>query len=459
MIKKIQEVLERRKREKVRKEYLDLIQKHPEDTRSRLKLGDIYSKEGRKKEAVEQYLASAEVFSRAGFHLKSIALFKQVLKLEPGSVIALRKAASLSFQYGLYTDALPYYERLAEGLRNDRKNELLLNVYDQIARLPVRETRRRIQLYEVLFPAVGESYSDPCEPLFGIAKAMTQEALSREPSGREDALALLRWFIARYPDKIEAQELLLDFFLLPKDHDALMEALDRLESAYRDRGMLEEKSEFLKERRLAAEGMLDQDAIREKSRDSGSKSPMQVKVRMEADIYDLLKKKSREAPSQGEAISGEASGEGSEKSALDRLEFSDLFQTFKESIHGQVAQDDSETHYNLGVAYREMELFEDAVEEFRLAGKNPALQYDSYFMMGNCFRELERLDDAVQMYDKALSSSSLNPEQSCAIRYEKAVTLRAAGRNVESLNLFNEIMETDSKYRDIEQQIKDLSEQ
>jgi len=452
MIKKIQEIFQKKKREKIRSEYLELIEKHPDDTRSRLKLGDIYAKEGRKKEAMEQYMASAEIFSRAGFHLKSIALFKQVLKLEPGSVSALRKAASISFQYGLYTDALPYYENLANTLRNDLKNEILMNIYEDISRLPVRETKRKIQLYEAVFPGVGASYTDPYERLFTIGKGMSQEGASRE-----DAKTVVQWITTFFPEGIEAQELLLTFLSDPGDHDALVESLDRLESIYRTKGTLEQKSEFLKNYRLAAERMVEQDTIREKPGEPSNKSSMQVKVQMEANVYDLLKKKSQESQAEGEDISGDSKGEGGGQSALDRLEFSDLFETFKESIQGQVAQDDSDTHYNLGIAYREMELFEDAVEEFRLAGQNPALQNDSYFMMGNCFRELGRLEDAMEMYSKALTSPGLDQEQACAIRYEKALTLGEAGRKQEALDLFTEIKEINPEYRDIEEKIQELS--
>ena len=123
MIKKIQEVFQRKKRERLRNEYLELVERHPDDTRSRLKLGDLYAREGNTSGAVEQYMASAEIFSRAGFHLKSIALYKQVLKLDPDSVPALRKAAKISYQYGLHADAMPYYDRLAVILQKDPKHE------------------------------------------------------------------------------------------------------------------------------------------------------------------------------------------------------------------------------------------------------------------------------------------------------------------------------------------------
>jgi tetratricopeptide (TPR) repeat protein len=450
MIKKIQEIFQKKKREKIRSEYVDLIEKHPEDTRSRLKLGDLYAKEGRNREAVEQYMASAEIFSRAGFHLKSIALYRQVLKLEPGSTAALRKAAQISFQYGLYSDALPYYEKLAEILRNDRKNELLLNVFDEISSLPVRETRRRIQLYEAIFPGVGASYSDPYERLISLLNGMKQEGVNCE-----DTRPLVQWIASYYGNRIEGHELLISFLSDPKDRDLLVKTLDHLETQYRTRGNLEEKKEFLSQYRLVVERMESRDTIREKPHEAVSKSSMQVKVKMEANVYDLLKKKSQEKTGE-EDISGEAGEPVSGKSALDRLEFSDLFETFKESIQGQVARDDSETHYNLGVAYREMELFEDAIEEFRLAGRNPALQTDSYCMMGNCFRELGRPEDAIQMYAKALDTAGLNQEQSCAIRYEKAAILQEAGRDKEALDVFKEIITIDNEYRDVQEIIEKL---
>ena len=86
MIKKIREIFQKKKAEKTRKEYLDLLEKQPSDTRSRLKLGDLYAKSGRRHEAIEQYMISAETFANAGFHLKSIALYKQILKLDHSEV-------------------------------------------------------------------------------------------------------------------------------------------------------------------------------------------------------------------------------------------------------------------------------------------------------------------------------------------------------------------------------------
>jgi len=54
MIKKIQEALQKKKVEKTKKEYLRLLAENPRDTRSRLKLGDIYARGGQTAEAAGQ---------------------------------------------------------------------------------------------------------------------------------------------------------------------------------------------------------------------------------------------------------------------------------------------------------------------------------------------------------------------------------------------------------------------
>lgn len=451
MIKKIQDVLQRRKWEKFRKEYLRLIEKNPKDTRSRLKLGDLYAKEGRIAESVEQYAASAEIFSEAGFQLKSIALYKQILKVQPESISALRRAAQISYQYGLYVDSYPYYENLAKILRSQEGQETLWDIFQEITRLPMKETKLKIQVFESMFPKPGASFTDPYNALCEIAKKMDRE------EQRDDALTLARWIAGYYPDRQEGLEFLVSVLHKTGQQAELEQALGKLESLYKKSNQLDAKKDFLVQYQAAATGAgPSSDTFDERPSPGAELSADQVKIKMEANIYDLLKKKAMEQKQTPEDVSSDAAQRGQEKSALDRLEFDDLFESFKQGIQGQIAKDDSETHYNLGVAYQEMELFEDAIEEFKTSCENPALQHDAFFMMGNCAKELDKVDDALEYYEKALSIGGLGPEQTCAIRYEQAVTLRAAGRKKEALEVFQDISKKSSNYRDIQQQIEEL---
>jgi tetratricopeptide (TPR) repeat protein len=453
MIKKLQGLVQRRKWEKIRKEYEDLIEKNPKDTRSRLKLGDLYAKQGKIAQAVEQYSATAEVFAKAGFHLKSIALYKQILKVQPHSTAAMRRAAQISYQYGLYADAYPYYEGLAKTLRAEEKQEKLWEIFQEISHLPLKETKQKVRIFEAIFPEHGAPYADPYERLCQVAKEMGAEEKSLGA-----ALSLARWMISFWPDVCEGHEILLALLLSAGQRVELQESIRRLEDLYAKQNMLKQKESFLQQFREASGlsgasgGSLD-----ERPRPTADSTGTQVKVKMEANIYDLLKKKSLQDRAHAAAgRPGQADPGAPETSPLERLEFQDLFDNFKQGIQGQVAKDDYETHYNLGVAYHEMGLYEEAMEELQIASGDPALQYDVYYLMGSCARDLERTDLALDCYEKVLRTEGLDEDQRRGVRYEQALTLRAAGQHEEALRIFQEIREEDSEYRDTEQQIQEI---
>jgi len=374
--------------------------------------------------------------------------------LQPQSVSALRRAAQLSFQYGLYADAYPYYEGLARIYRSQEEGggERLWEVFQEITRVPMKETKQKIRVFERIFPGAEGLFGDPYEPLIKVAQEM-----GKEEESREDAVNLIRWIVGYYDETAEALEILVPLLHQSGSVNELKQAVGRLESIYRDSNRLEEKQDFLDKYRKDDDGILSApETFVEEAGDSVEISADQVKVKMEANIYDLLKKKAKEQQSLGTPDQGE-DGKPMGGSPLDRLEFDDLFGSFKESIQGQIAEDDSETHYNLGVAYQEMELYEDAINEFEVASNNPALQHDAYFMMGNCCREMENLEEALHNYERALDRSGLSDEQINAIRYEQAVSLRSAGRNDDAVKLFREIQSVmGGDYRDSEQQLQEL---
>ncbi len=452
MIKKIQDLVQRRKWEKIRKGYEDLIEKNPKDTRSRLKLGDLYSKQGKIARAVKQYTETAEIFAKAGFHLKSIALFKQILKMQPQSIPALRRAAQISYQYGLYADAYPYYESLAKILRSEEQQEKLWEIFQELSHLPLKETKQKVRVFEVIFPEHGAPFIDPLEPLCQVTKEMGEE--ERSLGG---ALSLARWITSFWPDQCEGHEILLSLLQAAGQRVELQEALRQLEGLYEKQNLLKDKEAFLEQYREAsgwaspAGGTLDEQPGTAAGATSG-----QVKVKMEANIYDLLKKKSLQEQMRGEG--GPQNGESGvpEGSPLERLEFQDLFDSFKQGIQGQVARDDYETHYNLGVAYHEMGLHEAAIEELQIACADPALEYDAYYLMGSCARDLERPEIALDCYDKVLMTEGLDQDQRRGIRYEQALTLRSAGQDEQALQIFQEIRDEASDYRDTEQQMQEI---
>ncbi len=119
------------------------------------------------------------------------------------------------------------------------------------------------------------------------------------------------------------------------------------------------------------------------------------------------------------------------------------------------ADEDYETHYNLGTAYKEMGLFDDAVEEFQEAVKLTAAEDDSrkYLQcchaLGYCFMEKSMPKLAQLWYEKALQSKNLKIEERHALNYDIAMAFEKQGKTREAADTYSEIYAIDVTYRDV----------
>jgi tetratricopeptide (TPR) repeat protein len=141
---------------------------------------------------------------------------------------------------------------------------------------------------------------------------------------------------------------------------------------------------------------------------------------------------------------------------------SELFAEFKEEV-GEAAEEkeDPDTHYNLGVAFKEMGLLDEAIGELQKVckaidgGAHFTQVMQAYTWLANCFVEKGVPEAAVKWYEKALSLPS-SPESRTALHYDLATTYEAAGDRTLALKHFTEVYGTNIDYRDVAQRIKAL---
>ena len=94
-----------------------------------LKIGDLYAKKGAKQDAIETYLKVARFYHDQGFFLKAVAVYKQILKLDPRLVDVILKLAELYRQLGLMSDAMQHFDQsleVAPVRRQDRSVQVQL---------------------------------------------------------------------------------------------------------------------------------------------------------------------------------------------------------------------------------------------------------------------------------------------------------------------------------------------
>ncbi len=153
-----------------------------------------------------------------------------------------------------------------------------------------------------------------------------------------------------------------------------------------------------------------------------------------------------------------------ETTAENLNELAGIFQEFRSDI-GESPEDeeeDLETHYNLGIAYREMGLLDEAIGEFQKVAK--AVQKGKPFAYAmNCstllaltFMDKGEPKIASLWYRRALEVPGLDPETILALRYDLAVSLETAGESTAALDSFRQVYAMNIDYRDVADHIATL---
>lgn len=129
---------------------------------------------------------------------------------------------------------------------------------------------------------------------------------------------------------------------------------------------------------------------------------------------------------------------------------------FRTDVDEQIAADDMESHYNLGIAYREMGLLDDAISEFTKAEKDPSRYVDCQTLKGLCFSDKSDFANAELMYQQALDSPHLEAEQRLSLGYELASLYEKSERLEEALSSYRVVMSQDESYRNVKEKIATL---
>lgn len=144
-------------------------------------------------------------------------------------------------------------------------------------------------------------------------------------------------------------------------------------------------------------------------------------------------------------------------------ELDELFAEFRSELDAMGDEnEDLETHYNLGIAYREMGLLDEAIGEFQKVAK--AVQRGKPFryamqcstLLGLSFMDKGEPNIAVLWYSKALEIPGLEQETILALRYDLGVAQEQAGESRAALDSFRQVYAMNIDYRDVAERIATL---
>jgi pilus assembly protein FimV len=170
-------------------------------------------------------------------------------------------------------------------------------------------------------------------------------------------------------------------------------------------------------------------------------------------------------PSHSEASSPAAPPKAEEKPAgpVEHSPLKEVFDDFRAELGEMGAEDeDLETHYNLGIAFREMGLVDEAISEFQKVAKATENGKPFRYVMQCCtllglaFTEKGQPGIAAIWYERALRVPGIEPESILALRYDLGVAQESAGEPGAALKSFSQVYAMNIDYRDVADRIAAL---
>jgi tetratricopeptide (TPR) repeat protein len=126
-----------------------------------------------------------------------------------------------------------------------------------------------------------------------------------------------------------------------------------------------------------------------------------------------------------------------------------VFQQFKAGVAAQISESDAATHYDLGVAYKEMGLFTDAVLEFELSARDPSRECVCQSMIGMIHRETGNVDAAIDAFIRGLHAQAKTRDQELALTYEIGDCYESRRATDQALYYFQRVSRVEPGYDDM----------
>lgn len=381
---------------------------------------------------VSEHLTEADVYLKYGLYERALERLRQAIALAPQNLAARSKLKVLYLERGMLSEAAAEGVAMAEiALEQGLSSQAALELKKVLA-LDPQHVRAR-ELYDAI-------------------RASAPEAMVIEEELPEE----LQPFLMEEPEEVQVVE------EGPDLSEDFAEA-----DFYLSQGMAEEAKGIL--RRILVRDPGNAQATKRLSELEFRPAPPEVPVEFETppakapslDVTPVFRVASEEEEPEGGFIDLSAELErelAEEEEARQEIgpPLEEILAEFQKGIREQLSEEDYETHYNLGIAYKEMDLFDEAIEEFRLAARDRKRALTCIDLIGLCYMAKGRSELAVQEFQQGLALSGFPPEEYRGLKYDLATAYEVLGDLQRALAILQELEKEDPRLRDVAARIRDL---
>jgi tetratricopeptide (TPR) repeat protein len=397
------------------------IQESPQDPQARQKLGLFLLRQGEVVEGIDQLARAAILYEKSGFTTKAIAVLRQILKNDPASIDFQRWIIRLLAQHGHTGDALSELQKVATGgirfATDDQRIEFYRNISESLPDNPLPNLLvADVYLYQrKLFEAVSE--------MARVVPVVAPSQMEKEFAVRMNVLTSLAM---ENPELFAPCGFLWIAVGKPEDGLPYLKKAAELLEISGDSSLRSKADEVIS-------------AVEEGQAGSfvGAMS-----------FEDALRKRSEPEPPAEEKKAPPREGSEEEKILQSSVE------KLQAKVKEEIGESDPEARYNLGIAYKEMGLLDEAVEEFRLSRSKSKLFLGASCLLAETLAEKGELEGATETLKEVLAAEGVTPSETRDVRYQMAVLLSQSGKEDEAREIFLSLYESFPGYRDLRERVR-----
>lgn len=436
------------------------------------KLIVIYKETGDMDKAFQELVNLGDYYLTSGNTDSAIACYKEALNIKPDDTYVRTKLLEIE---------APSEEPEGFGVKEEKGIEQILSEADIYLKFGLYdEARKRLEPLKAMYPEhvdlhlkLKQLYIDMDDREMAVTECLILKEIYQRQGMDNEAEEILREARSIFPEdprlqtyeyekETEVSEKEMEQPEIPESvpspskeeyREAFIEA-----EFYEKHGLFEDALKIYKNlQSLFPEDEVISGKINELSSQL-EKEPVPLKIPDEAGETIPIPEEESELLNISELlnVAGEAGVEQKESEPELSDAVMDIFEEFKKGLEEQVKEEDSETHYNLGIAYKEMGLIDDAIKEFQLARKDPARYISATHMLTICYKEKGLNKLAIETLEDVLKGMDKTQDEYLAMKYELADAYERNGELGDAFNIYMEIYGIDSSFRDVSSKVESL---
>ncbi|NIM21015.1 MAG: tetratricopeptide repeat protein [Candidatus Latescibacteria bacterium] len=465
------------------KEYCQLAELDKNNPNVYNELGDLYLKVDKKQEALRTFDKAVDAYTRVGLFNNAVAVCKKLLRLHGGDYKIIGKLGNLRKQQGFLKEAttyfLSYLEKIVLDVNMDagemkkkvaavaeaipESPEVLEQVADYLLKWEASEEATNVltklhKIYESR--GMEKRLADVQERLSALGARVAGHASppSPPPPGEESVQAEEKLWMEPVPTESEGIEIgpgkqqpptPPESETIPSSFDA--DGQDFAQD-FASMGVDGSTSEPVSPKptptiteQPGAEEQQSTPQPPPEQAGSGDPSPDRDKL-AEGDVWIPDSELPDKLASQREDSGGEV------------VHVSQIIDEFKSEIKESVDEEDYRSHYDLGMAYLEMDFLPEAIREFQIASKSSAYRIRSLEMIGLCFLNQNQPNLAIKQLIKGLEIVEGSERETLGLRYNLGLAYEMVGEYENAKSCFEDVYVVDVTFREVADKIKQYSD-